>query len=77
VAITSNCYASLASCECFAQVLDYVIIVPSVVVFDNAKYFWLAKLTAYVLDKGIILKYHSNYYLQGNDTAILKNKKLI
>jgi hypothetical protein len=43
--------------------------VPSVLVFDNASCFYSTLLKEFSLDKGIIIKYPSNYYPQGNGVA--------
>ena len=43
--------------------------VPKSLIFDNATYFSSIKLTEYALEKGIKLKYSSNYYPQGNGLA--------
>jgi hypothetical protein len=36
--------------------------VPSVLVLDNATYFYSTLLTEFGLGKGIIIKYFANYY---------------
>jgi hypothetical protein len=51
--------------------------VPFVLVFDNAYYFSSTLLTYFSLDKGIIIKYSTNYYTQGNGLAELTNKNLV
>jgi hypothetical protein len=51
--------------------------VPSVLVFDNATYFSSTLLNEFSLDKGIIIKYSTNYYPQGNDVAESTNKNLV
>jgi hypothetical protein len=51
--------------------------VPTTLVFDNATYFSSLKLAEFTLDKGIILKYATNYYRQGNGLAESTNKNLI
>jgi hypothetical protein len=43
--------------------------VPSVLVFDNASYFSSTSLTEFSLDKGIIIRYSTNYYPQENKVA--------
>jgi hypothetical protein len=50
---------------------------PSVLVFDNASYFYSIHLTEFNLDKEIIIRYSTNYYLQGNGLAKSTNKKLV
>ena len=45
--------------------------------FDNASYFQSIDLTRYALEKGIKLKFSTNYYPQGNGIAEYSNKKLI
>jgi transposase InsO family protein len=51
--------------------------IPNSLVFDNATYFSSLKLSEYALEKGIILKYSSNYYPQGNGLAESTNKNII
>jgi hypothetical protein len=51
--------------------------VPNTLVCDNATYFSSLKLNEFPLDKGIILKYVSNYYPQGNFMDESSNKNLI
>jgi hypothetical protein len=51
--------------------------VPQSLVFDNAKYFSSLKLTEFSLEKGIKIKYVTNYYPQGNGLAESTNKNLI
>jgi transposase InsO family protein len=51
--------------------------VPDSIVCDNAKYFSSAKLTEFVLEFGIKLKYSTNYYSQGNGLAESTNKNII
>lgn len=46
-------------------------------VFDNATYFSSLKLDEFVLEKGINIKYASNYYPQGNEVGDFTNKNLI
>jgi hypothetical protein len=43
--------------------------VPSVLVFYNAAYFYSTLLTEFYLDKGIIIRYSTNYYPQWNKVA--------
>lgn len=50
---------------------------PEVLVFDNASYFNSADLTEFALDKGIKLRYSSNYYPQGNGLSKSTNKNLV
>jgi hypothetical protein len=49
---------------------------PNTIIFDNATYFSLLKLTKFSLEKGIILKYATNYYPWGNGLAESTNKNL-
>ena len=51
--------------------------IPNSLVFDNATYFSCFKLSKYALEKGIILKYSSNYYSQGNDLEESTNENII
>jgi hypothetical protein len=51
--------------------------VPTTLVFDDATYFSSLKLNEFSLEKGIILKYASNYYPQGNGLVESTNKNLI
>jgi hypothetical protein len=51
--------------------------VPSVLVFDNATYFSSTLLTEFTLDKGITIKYSTNYYPKGNGVAESTNKNLV
>jgi hypothetical protein len=51
--------------------------VPSVLVFDNAAYLSSTLLAEFTLDKGIIIKYSANSYLQGNSVAKSTNKNLV
>jgi hypothetical protein len=51
--------------------------IPNSLVFDNVAYFSSLKLSEYALEKGIILKYSTNYYPQGNGLAESKNKNII
>jgi len=46
-------------------------------VFDNDTYFSSLKLTAFSLEKGIILKYEVNYYPEWNGLVEYRNKKPI
>jgi hypothetical protein len=46
-------------------------------VFDNASYFSSLDLNVYALEKGIKLKYSTNYYPQGNGLVESTNKNLI
>ena len=46
-------------------------------VFDNASYFQSIDLTIYALEKGIKLKFSTNYYPQDNGLAESSNKNLI
>jgi hypothetical protein len=50
---------------------------PSVLIFYNAAYFYSTCLTEFSLDKGIIIRYSANYYLQGNGVAESTNKNLV
>jgi hypothetical protein len=50
---------------------------PSVLVFDNDSYFSSTRLTEFSLDKGIIIRYASNYYPQGNGVVESTNKNLV
>lgn len=50
---------------------------PSIIVFDNASYFSSLKLSEFALDKGIILRYSSNYYPQGNGVVEATNKIVV
>ena len=43
--------------------------VPDSLAFDNASYFKSIDLTQYALEKGIKVKYSTNYYPQGNGLA--------
>jgi len=45
--------------------------------FDNATYFLSLKLSEYALEKGIILKYSTNFYPQGNGLVESTNKNII
>jgi hypothetical protein len=49
----------------------------SVIVFDNASYFSSLKLSEFDLDKGIILRYSSNYYPKGDGVTEATNKILV
>ena len=51
--------------------------VPISLVFDNASYFSLIKLTEFVNEKRMKLHYSANYYPQGNGLAESTNKNLI
>jgi hypothetical protein len=51
--------------------------VPNSLVFDNETYFSSLKLSDFLLEKGIILKYSANYYPQGNGLVELTNKNTI
>jgi hypothetical protein len=51
--------------------------VPSVLVFDNAAYFSSTLLTEFDLDKGINIRYSTNYYPQGNGVFESTNKILV
>jgi hypothetical protein len=51
--------------------------VPSVLVFDNATYFYSTLLKKFSLDKGIIIRYSANYYPQGNGVVESTNKNLV
>jgi hypothetical protein len=42
---------------------------PSILIFDNFSYFYSTLLTKFSLDKGIIIKYSTNYYPKGNGVA--------
>jgi hypothetical protein len=46
-------------------------------VFDNASYFSSTLLTEFSLDKGIIIKYSTNYYPRGNGVVESTNKNLV
>ena len=48
---------------------------PEYLVFDNASYFKSIDLISYALEKGIKLKFSTNYYPQGNGLAESSNKK--
>jgi hypothetical protein len=50
---------------------------PNSLVFDNATYFSSLKLSEFSLEKGITLKYTTNYYPQGNGLVESTNKNLI
>jgi hypothetical protein len=50
---------------------------PSILVFYNVAYFSSICLTEFSLDKGIIIRYSTNYYLQGNGVANSTNKNLV
>jgi transposase InsO family protein len=50
---------------------------PSILVFYNAAYFYSTLLTKFALDKGIIIRYSTNYYPQGNGVAESTNKNLV
>lgn len=47
------------------------------VLLDNISYFSSSLLFEFVLDKGLILHYLTNYYIQGYGVAKLTNKILI
>jgi transposase InsO family protein len=49
----------------------------SVLAFDNAAYFSSTRLTEFALDKGIIIRYSTNYYPQGNGVAESTNNNLM
>jgi hypothetical protein len=51
--------------------------VPSVLVFDNAAHFSSSLLIEFDLDKGIIIRYSSNYYPQGNFFVESANKNMV
>jgi hypothetical protein len=51
--------------------------VPNSLVFYNATYFSSLKLTEFSLEKGITLKYATNYYPQGNGLVESTNKNMI
>lgn len=46
-------------------------------VFDNASYFNSSDLNEFTLDKGMKLRYSTNYYPQGNSLSESTNKNLI
>ena len=48
-----------------------------VLVFENSTYFSSTLLTEFSMDKGIIIKYSANYYLQGSSVVELTNKNLV
>jgi hypothetical protein len=48
-----------------------------VIVLDNVAYFSSTLLTEFALEKGIILRYSTNYYPQGNGVVESTNKNLI
>jgi hypothetical protein len=50
---------------------------PFVLVFDNYAYFSSTLLTDFSLDKGIIIRYSTNYYPQGNGVEESTNKNLV
>jgi len=50
---------------------------PSSLVFDNVTYFSSLNLAQFDLEKGITLKYATNYYSQGNGLVESTNKNLI
>lgn len=51
--------------------------IPASLVFDNTTYFSSLKLTKFALEKGIKVKYETNYCPQGNSLAKSPNKNLI
>jgi len=51
--------------------------IPDALIFYNASYFSLLKLTKFAIDKSIHIRYASNYYHQGNGVAESSNKNLI
>jgi hypothetical protein len=51
--------------------------VPSILVFDNETYFSSTLLIDFSLDKGIIIRYSTNYYPHGNRVAKSTNKNLV
>ena len=51
--------------------------IPNALIFDNASYFSSLKLTEFVVDKSIRIRYASSYYPQGNGVAESSNKNLI
>ena len=51
--------------------------IPSVLFFDNDAYFSSMRLKKFTLDKGIIIRYFSNYYPQENGVAESINKNLV
>jgi transposase InsO family protein len=51
--------------------------IPDCLVFDNASYFLSLEMSEFALEKGIKLKYSSNYYPQGNGLEESTNKNLI
>jgi hypothetical protein len=51
--------------------------VPKCLVFDNDYYFSSIDMSVFSLEKGIKLKYSSNYYPQGNVLVESTNKNLI
>jgi hypothetical protein len=50
---------------------------PNSLVFDNETYFSSSKLSKFSLEKGITLKYTSNYYPHGNGLVESTNKNMI
>ena len=50
---------------------------PYVLVLDIVSYFSSMRLTKFTLDKGIIIRYSANYYLQGNGVTKSTNKNLV
>jgi hypothetical protein len=52
-------------------------VVPFVLFFDNEAYFSSTLLTEFYLDKGIIIRYSTNYYPQGNRVAESTIKNLV
>jgi hypothetical protein len=50
---------------------------PFVLVFDNVTYFYSTLLTEFSLDKGIIIRYSTNYYPQSNRVVESTNKNLV
>jgi hypothetical protein len=51
--------------------------VPSVLVFDNAAYFYSTLLTEFFLDKRIIIRYSTNYSPRGNEVEESTNKNIV
>eukprot|EP00253_Pinus_taeda_P031745 PITA_31745 len=51
--------------------------IPNALIFDNASYFSSIRLTKFVIEKSIRIRYATNYYPQGNRVADSSNKNLI
>jgi hypothetical protein len=50
---------------------------PFVLIFYNASYFSSMHLIEFTLDKGIIIRYYANYYLQWNGVVESTNENLV